>query len=170
MVRFIEHYSKNHNGTAAAKYAGYKEPHNAGCRLLTHPFVKAELDKRRKLAEKAHGISRDRIIREYCKLAFTDMTDLAEWDKRSVTLKASKKLKKFHAAAVEEVSTQETRYGTNVRIKAHDKKGALDSLCKVLGYNLETPQTPNVTAIVRLSLEDDAPAPNPEDSEPEGDE
>jgi phage terminase small subunit len=170
-TKFVEHYTKHLNATDAARYAGYKMPGYEGCRLLANPFVKAELDKRRKAAERAHGISRDRIIREYAKLAFTNMTDLAEWDAASVTLKASKKLKKFHAAAVEEVSSQETKYGTNVKIKAHDKKAALDSLCRVLGYNLEVAPPPSVTAVVRLSLEDDEaqPATNAEDVEPEDD-
>ena len=46
--KFIEAYMIDPNATKAAKKAGFKQPHVAGCRLLKNVKVKAEIKKRQK--------------------------------------------------------------------------------------------------------------------------
>jgi phage terminase small subunit len=48
---FLEEYLTTWNQTAAARVAGYAEPAVAGSRLVNHPLVRAEIEKR--LTEKA---------------------------------------------------------------------------------------------------------------------
>ena len=65
---------------------------------------------------------------------FADVRDVLEWDKDGVTLKDSAGLSEDAVRAVAEVSETAGVSGVKtVRIKLHDKKGALDSLARHLG-------------------------------------
>jgi phage terminase small subunit len=133
--RFIEEYLIDLNATQAAIRAGYSAAtaRSVGSENLTKPAIAEALQKaRNKLAESA-GITAERVLKEYARLGFSDMRRYASWDGGLVTLRSSEEMTDDDAAAVLEVS--QGQHG--VKLKLHDKKGALDSMAKHLGMFVE---------------------------------
>ncbi|HXS55741.1 MAG TPA: terminase small subunit [Hanamia sp.] len=86
------------------------------------------------------NLSRERILEEYAKLAFFDIRKIFTVDGGLMSIKD---IDDESAAAIsgiesydEKVPDTQIVLGTMRKIKIAEKKGALDSLCKVLGYNL----------------------------------
>jgi phage terminase small subunit len=139
--KFCNEYLIDLNATQAAIRAGYsqKTAQVIGAENLTKPIISQYIQKQRqKTAEKAE-ITRDKIVNEYAKLAFFDirkvltidggLKDTTEWDDDS-------------AAAIAGLESYDEKepdsgmvLGTVRKIKISDKRAALDSLCKVLGFN-----------------------------------
>jgi phage terminase small subunit len=139
--KFCNEYLIDLNATQAAIRAGYspKTAQVIGAENLTKPIISGYIqEQRHKSAEKAE-ISREKVINEYAKLAFFDirkiltvdggLKDTTEWDDDS-------------AAAIAGLESYDEKepdsgmvLGTVRKIKVSDKRAALDSLCKVLGYN-----------------------------------
>jgi phage terminase small subunit len=132
--RFCYQYVLLLNATKACVLAGYKEnsARVTGCRLLT----KANIQERIKclkdnLAETAE-ISALRVLKEHEKIAFADAGQLREgW----MELKEFERLTEEQKAIIQEVTTRETKYGTEVKVKLFDKQRALDSISGMLGFD-----------------------------------
>jgi phage terminase small subunit len=132
--RFCYQYVLHLNATKACILAGYKEnsARVTGCRLLT----KANIQKRIKylkdnLAETAE-ISALRVLKEHEKIAFADAGQLRDgW----MSLKEFEALTPEQKAIIQEVTTKETKYGTEVKVKLFDKQRALDSISNMLGFD-----------------------------------
>ena len=132
--RFCYQYVLHLNAAKAAILAGYKENSAkvTGCRLLT----KANLQERIKylknnLAETA-GISALRVLKEHEKIAFTDAGQLRDgW----MSLADFEQLTDEQKAVIQEVTTKETKYGTEIKIKLYDKQRSLDSINAMLGFD-----------------------------------
>jgi phage terminase small subunit len=107
-------------------------------RLLKKVNIQRGVEKEReKLRERAR-ITQDQLVDEYRKIAFAQMSDYVDWDADGVTLKDSSELQPDAHAAVLEVGEVPMKSGGKaMKIKLHDKKGALDSLGKMLGYSIE---------------------------------
>lgn len=162
--RFVEEYLLDLNATQAAIRAGYskKTADQQASRLLANVKVaKAIAQRRQKLTQKLE-ITQERVLREYAKLAFSDIRQVAKWGesvavkgesssqvivRNALALIASAELSEDTAAAVEEVS--ETRQG--LKIKMHDKKGALDSLARHLGLFEKDNAQKAVTVVINAS-------------------
>lgn len=132
---FVREYLIDNNGAQAAIRAGYSA-HTAkekAAHLLTIVNVRTALTAAQANVAEAAGITAVMVALEYKKLAFSNLTDYVEWGPDGVKLKASVDLK--DAGAVLEVSESITESGRTRKIKLHDKKGSLDSLCKQLGFN-----------------------------------
>jgi phage terminase small subunit len=139
--KFCNEYLIDLNATQAAIRAGYSEKTAAviAAENLTKPNISQYIQEaRQKSAEKAE-ISREKVINEYAKLAFFDirkvltvdggLKNTTEWDDDS-------------AAAIARLESYDEKepdsgmvLGTVRKIKVSDKRAALDSLCKVLGFN-----------------------------------
>lgn len=138
--QFITEYLVDLCATQAAIRAGYsaKTAYSKGHALLKLPAVKeaiaeAQAERRRQL-----GITEDRVLREYAKIAFADARDYMSWGKGGVILLDSSELTPEQAAAVAEVAEHPLKDGgVAVRLKLHDKKGALDALSKHMGLFVE---------------------------------
>ena len=137
--RFVQEYLVDLNATQAAIRAGYS-PNGAevtGCKLLRVAKVREAVDAARdKLAAKA-GVTAERIVEEYARLAFSDPRAVMKWGPDGVKLKPSDDLTDGEAALVAEVSQTETKDGGSMKVKLHDKKGALDSLARHLGMFID---------------------------------
>lgn len=129
--RFVKEYLIDLNATQAATRAGYskKTATQQAARLLTNVNVQAAVTAGRKKINDNLEVTAERIVAEYAKIAFTDMEEFAEWKNGNVTLKDSSTLTSKQTAAVQEVGNTPN----GVKIKLHDKKGALDSLSRHLG-------------------------------------
>jgi phage terminase small subunit len=149
--RFVEAYLADPNGKRAAIKAGYSErsAEVEASRLLRHPKVAAELERRRNLVAAHSGVTPERVMAELAKLGFSDIRDLVRWraavtemveDEETgeprlavateVVIVDSDKLTDGVAAAIAEVS--QSKDGT-LKVKMHDKLGALTKMAHVLG-------------------------------------
>ena len=155
--RFCQNYLIDFNGTQAAIRAGYskKTAGYIGWQLLQKTLIQKEIQKnQQKIAEKI-DVSVEKIVQEYVKIGFTDMRDYVEWGPRKFNLKVSSELTSEQAAAVSEVSIVKSRDGGSVKIKLHDKKGALDSLGKHLGmFHENHGETEEPVTTVKIVVED----------------
>lgn len=131
---FCQEYLVDLNATQAAIRAGYSEKtaHVQGPRLLENVSVQEEIKRLVKMKLEKIGVRSDRVLEELAKLAFSNMKDFASWHSDSVMLKRSEELTDEQAACIAEVSSVDTKYGTNLKFKLHDKKGALELLGKYL--------------------------------------
>lgn len=138
--RFVDEFLKDMIAKDAAIRSGYskKTADVIGYQLLHNPLVSAEIQRRIAKVSKKVEITKERILAEYAKIAFSNMQDLADWNQSGVTLKPSDELTRRKSAAISEVSETVNNAGFKaLKIKLHDKKGALDSLAKHLGLLID---------------------------------
>lgn len=99
----------------------------AGHNMLKDPEVLRAIERHLDAAD----ARTDRIVRELGLVAFSDLRDVASWDARGVRVTASRLLGDGAAAAVQEVEQRDTAEGRHVRVRLHDKLGALALLAKI---------------------------------------
>jgi hypothetical protein len=76
------------------------------------------------------GITVERVLREYARIAFADLRHIAWWDADGLHVKEH--LSKADAAPISEIGTGASGKGP-VRVKLYDKKAALDAIARHLG-------------------------------------
>ncbi|WRQ05488.1 tail assembly protein [Ralstonia phage AhaGv] len=145
--RFVEEYLKDSNATQAAIRAGYspgkdnKAAHVQANRLLSYASVIRAIEERRAKLGKRFELTRERMMEEYCKIAFADPRNFFREDG---TLKLVTELDDATAAALAHFEVLEefdgsgqdrTQVGYTTKIKWADKKAALDSIARVMGWN-----------------------------------
>jgi hypothetical protein len=79
------------------------------------------------------GITPERVLEEYRRIAFSNMRHLVEWGpgENGMTVKPSKDLDEADAAAVAEIVAA-AKGGKIYRIKLHDKRPVLDAIARHL--------------------------------------
>ena len=138
--RFVEEYLVDLNATQAAIRAGYSARSARGNAygLLKRPEVKAAVARGRARLARSSQVTAERVIQEYATLAFSDLRELADWGPEGVVPKPSSELGAEAARALAEVSDTRSRSGSGtVKVKLHDKKGALDALARHLKLFVE---------------------------------
>ena len=156
--RFVVEYLIDLNATRASIRAGYsaKTASRIGPELLGKTWVAAAISVGKKKRAAKIEITAERVLLEYARLGFSDMKEFATWGGRSVTLKDSAGLKKGMSRAVQEVCETMTKEGPALKIKLHDKKGALDSIAKHLGmFDAKDPEPTNIDGVYDLLVDDD---------------
>lgn len=139
-VKFVEELLVDSNQTQAAIRAGYSPrcARSTASAILTNPNTSRYLAERRaELAEKFE-ITEDRIMREYTRLAFLDIGELYD---ESGDILPIKDMPEDSRRALTEVTSETRTLGRGddaepvvvTKIKAADKRAALDSLSKILG-------------------------------------
>lgn len=138
-AKFVDEYLIDLNATQAAIRAGYSErtAYATGHENLRKPEIQEALTQRRQQLAESTEITPEKVIAEYAKIAFADMSTYAKWGEGGVSLVNSEQLPEGASAAIAEVSETVTEKSTNTRFKLHDKKGALDSIAKHLGMFIE---------------------------------
>lgn len=134
--RFCQEYMIDLNATQAAIRAGYSKK-TAGQigeqnlkKLEIASKVKSMLEDMRKRSAKSADDIRERLEH----IAFTDLTDIIEFNEHGVTvLKDSKDMKPEHAAALDSVQFTQTDSAINFKIKKIDPVKALTLLGKEQG-------------------------------------
>lgn len=144
--RFVAEYLVDLNATQAAIRAGYsaKTARVTGPENLSKPAIAAAIQAgTRKDAEKIE-LSKEAIIAELMKIAFSDMKQFATWGPHGVKLLDSDALGP-ETACVAEVSETITKSGGSIKFKLHDKVGALRDLGRHLGMWIDkvAPVTPD---------------------------
>lgn len=141
--RFCEEYVVDFNGSQAAVRAGYsaRSSKEHAAYLLTKHNIQAYIKELQRVTSKKLEITRERVAMEYARIAFSDIRTLFDENGR---LKSVKDIDEDTAAALSSVQIDElwgsdgerkAQTGETKKVKLWDKKGALDSLCKVFGWN-----------------------------------
>lgn len=128
--RFCEEYMVDLNATQAAIRAGYS-PQTAeqiGYQLLQKTSVCAEIARLQAAQSARTGITADRVLREYARIAFAALPDVAD---ENGALRSD--LSPDDAAAIQSFKVKVTDAGVEQEVKLHDKLHALDALAKHLG-------------------------------------
>lgn len=106
-------------------------------RLPVKNALKALADQDKYITEKVldkYGVSRERVIEELARIAFTNVDDIVTWDADGVKVKPSAELTPEAKAAIAEVGEVYVRDGfKNTKVKNHDKSKALEALARTLG-------------------------------------
>lgn len=130
--RFCEEYIIDLNATKAAIRAGYSPntAYSIGNELLNKPDIKNEVDRLKTERAERTAITAEKVLTELAKIAFADITHISEWDEKTgkVKIKSSNELDNLQTAAIQEVSDRVNLYGRSIKVKMHDKKGALELL------------------------------------------
>jgi phage terminase small subunit len=124
---FCYHYMKTFNATTSAIKAGYSPSyaHNKAYRLLKEDRVKDFLNYIKAQRNEELFLDSMRVIQEYVKIAFADMTDFVKFGPSGVILKASDKVDGQMI-----VKVKEGRDGVSIELA--DKLTALSKLEKYL--------------------------------------
>lgn len=133
--RFVSEYLIDMSATQAAIRAGYsaRTANEQGARLLAKASVRQAVDAAIAERQKRTEITQDMVVAELAKIAFGDQRDVMEWGPRGVKLRDSKNLTDEQAAIVAEVTETITIAGGTLKLKTHDKVGALKLLGEHLG-------------------------------------
>lgn len=140
-LRFCQEYVIDLNGTQAAIRAGYsaKTSVEQASRLLINVNIQTEIQRLKSKIGSNLEVTAERIIKEYCKIAFGNVTDILNVaTDGTVTLKADlKDLPREITDCISEISSSETTTlnggSRNFKIKQHCKLEAL----KKLGEHLD---------------------------------
>lgn len=153
--KFIKEYLIDLNITAAALRAGYSEKtaYSIGQETFNKPHIQAAIQKEMNKRARRTEITADKVLEEYAKLGFSDVTDylqvvteriLVGHDKETgepisdisqfVLMKDTKDIPPEKLAAISEVKQHKDG---SISFKLHDKKGALDSIARHLGMFAE---------------------------------
>lgn len=134
--RFAQEYAVDLNATRAAIRAGYSADcaHVQGSRLLSDDKVSERVDELKNKIAKRLDVTTERIVREYEKIAFTNLEDVVEWITGDPELRKSGEIETPAHGAISEITRTETLTGNvTIKVKLHDKRGALDSLARYKG-------------------------------------
>lgn len=140
--RFCDKYFETLNGTQSAIYAGYSEDaaKSYASQLLDDPEVQAYLQTLRAEYQEKSGVTKERLIEEYKKIAFFDIREIYDVDGGLINVK---QIDDSSAAAIAGIKSTEAWdtdeegnriiIGTNKEVKIFDKIRALQDLGKHLG-------------------------------------
>lgn len=158
---FCNEYLVDLNATQAAKRAEYSPDtaYSIGYELLKKPEIQARIMQIRAETGKNFNITRERIAQEYARLAFFDIRKIHEPDgaiKQVVDFGddeaaaiAGMEVEEFDEGEVTSIDDfgnlkiEAGRVGRLKKVKLADKRAALDSLCKLMGFN--TPEKIAIT-------------------------
>ena len=132
---FAQHVARGVDRKKAYAAAGFESENaaNGVCRLMRETAVLDRIEYHSRLIVDSAGVTREWVIDQLRQVASSNMSNVAEWDGASVTLKDSEDLPSDITAAVAEVS--QTKEG--VKIKLHSKLDALTKLGQKHGLFIE---------------------------------
>lgn len=150
VLRFVDEYLKDLNATQAAVRAGYSKrtAKQQGSRLLTNADVQRQVEIARKELAVNAGITRERILAEMAKIAFSDLRDLYNEDG---TLRMPHEWPEGAAGAIASMEFETMQLGGGgdddavpvskrvAKVKVWDKGKQLENLLKHLGMAEDKP-------------------------------
>lgn len=143
MEKFCNEYLVDLNGTQAAIRAGYSQ--DTACVIasenLRKPSIQSRISELRLSTGKSFNITRERIAQEYARIAFFDVRKIHTDDG---SLKPVTEFGDDEAAVIAGIEVTDNWEkdeegnafvsGQLKKVKVTDKRGALDSLVKLMGY------------------------------------
>lgn len=136
--KFCEEYLIDLNATQAAIRAGYSEDTatEIGYENLRKPHIQEYVQSAQKALSEKTGITHERLLAEYAKIAFSDIRELYAGDNQLLDVR---QMDDTIAGAVMSVEVDEMYAGTMIightkKVKLYNKLQALDSIGKHLGF------------------------------------
>ncbi len=138
--RFVEQYLIVGEGREAAIRAGYsiKSAIELACYLKRLPNVARAIERGREAQARAAHVEASRVLAEYARLAFSDLSRVADWGKEGLVLKPWSEIAEDDRASIAALSGGKE----GARIRLHSKQRALDSLARHLGLFPRGPAKP----------------------------
>lgn len=152
---FVDNYLIDLNASKAARKVGYSEKSTnvRGSILLAKDNIKSYVNEKMEERAKRTEITQDNVVKELAKIAFSDMKDFAVWNKNGVDLIDSDLLGD-ESSAIQEISSQSTEFGNNLKLKFYSKLTALELLGRHLKLELaKTQNNVNINGNIAVSLE-----------------
>jgi len=133
--RFCLEYVVDCSPREAAIRTGYKEKRasSAALKLMAKPDIVERIAELQHELQVKLGVTREQVVQELAKLAFTDLTDVVDFTGANIRIRSPLEIDPQVLGAISEISEKDTGFRIERRVKMHDKKGALDSLAKHLG-------------------------------------
>jgi phage terminase small subunit len=151
-LRFIDEYLVDADPTKAALRAGYgaKCARQVAARLLRQAPVRFAIGQRQAERAARFGLTRERVLLEYARIAFGNLGRVARLDCGGLALAPADELTDDDAAAILGVVCAASGGGVT-RVQFHDKGAALEALGTYFGlFNGEPPQDATHGAHARL--------------------
>jgi len=102
------------------------------------------------------GVTPERVLAEYSRIAFADVSHLFKWEKDGPKLKSAAEVDAGEMSAISEIYQSGAGGGT-LRVKMYDKKAALEAIARHLGMfppeAREAPQEDPIEAAERMREE-----------------
>lgn len=139
---FCQSYLIDFNGARAARDAGYSEnsAKEIAAENLTKPHIQARIQQLRNEMGDKFNITRERIAQEYARIAFFDIRKIHTVDGAIIPVNLFGDDEAAAVAGIEvyeekiKVGEGDLTVGMVKKIKITDKRSALDSLVKLMGY------------------------------------
>lgn len=138
---FVQAYCETLNGTESYKKAYKCDNDNVAAveasKILRKPNIQERIEEIRKYTTGKFNITRERIAKEYARIAFADRTKIFDAEGNVMPLnELDEEIKAIISGLdIEELYAGDTNIGKTKKVKTYDKKGALDSLAKMFGFN-----------------------------------
>lgn len=128
---FCHAYVRMGRKQAAALSVGctQKSAASTATKWLKNPKVIKKIEQLKKKLNIKLELKAEDVIREYMRIAFTNLTDVVDISEGIPKLKELEAINPDHLAAIQAIS----QTANGLKIKMHDKKGSLDSLSNHLG-------------------------------------
>ena len=132
--RFVAEYIVDQDRKAAAIRAGYRPRRAAktGYELLARPEIRFAVETGLRARAARVGLTRERVLLEYARIAIGDLGAVARWSEAGVSLAPLAGLGDDAAAAIREIGATDPA-GTRLRVRLHDKGFALEALAQYFG-------------------------------------
>ena len=132
--RFVDEYLIDLDARSAARRAGFApRTKSYATRLMRDPDIARAIGDAMAARARRTGITRERVLEEYARIAFADMRELADWGPRRGAIMDAGLLSDEAAAAIAMVrESQRTADAGKLRIKTFDKMKALEALARLL--------------------------------------
>lgn len=157
--KYVREYLFDLSVTKAAIRAGYsiKTAAFSGSRLMGDPRVKEAIkEAQTELGDKT-GITPERILQEYAKIAFANIKDYMSQNEDGETVVDLEAISRDAAAAITEINVENTRTKSGVikkiKVKPADKIAALTQLGKHLGMFKEQIEHSGTLTLEELVVE-----------------
>lgn len=143
-LRFVDEYLIDLDARAAARRAGFSpKTRSYPTKLMRDPDVARAIGKAMTERARRTGITRERVLAEYAKIAFVDLSDLADWDGARIAFKNAAAIPGEIAAAIALVAELEASDASFVddaavgdahryRVALFDKLKALEALARLI--------------------------------------
>jgi len=134
--RFCESYLEDFDAPKAVRRTGYggRNASDVGRQLLQNENIQAYIAILKREVSSRIALRLEDVMREYMRVGFARIDEIASWSKGTVTLKPSKTLTEDQLSAI--ASVENTREG--LKIKMH---GKLEALAKLKEFCEEKPKT-----------------------------
>jgi phage terminase small subunit len=106
---------------------------------MREPEIVAAIEQAMAARAERTGVTRERVLAEFARIAFADLRGLADWGPEGAAIIEAAALSDDAAAAIASVGEATADDATNLRLKTFDKMKALEALARLLNPPREAP-------------------------------